>query len=76
MLKERDELHEIIDKLPDNANFQKLKLDLMEWLLISNVETEECDEETQKKIDKAEKEIANGEFFTMEEAFGDLLDEI
>lgn len=76
MLKERDELHNLIDNLPNNTDFQKLKMDLMEWLLISNIETEKCDKETQAKIDKAKNEIENGEFYTMEEVFGELLNEI
>ncbi len=76
MISEREELHDLIDKLPNNANFQKIKLDIMEAIFHQNIETVKCDDETQAKIDKAQKEIANGEFYTIEEVFGDLLDEI
>ena len=76
MFSERDELHELINNLPNNINFKKFKIDLQKLILDSEIESEEIDVDTLKRIKKAEKEIENGEYHTIEEVFGDLLNEI
>lgn len=70
MLKERDELHELIDKLPEGFNFQKIKLDFMKLIFDMEVEEEEVDEETKLAIQKGEEQIKNGEIYTFDEVFG------
>jgi hypothetical protein len=64
----REELHHIIDQIPEN------RLPSIEDLLsrIYEEEQEELSASEAAEIDKAKKRIVNGEYATFDEVFGDL----
>jgi hypothetical protein len=68
MAMSRQELHHIIDSIPEN------RLPSIEDLLnsIYEEEQEELSSVEATEIDKAKKRVTNGEYVTFDELFGDL----
>ncbi|MCI3922678.1 hypothetical protein MO973_20815 [Paenibacillus sp. TRM 82003] len=62
----REELHRIIDQIPEN------KLPSVEELLTRIYEEEQLSSKEASEIDAAKKRIVNGEYSTFEDVFGDL----
>jgi|HigsolmetaGSP11D_1036233.scaffolds.fasta_scaffold50975_1 predicted RNase H-related nuclease YkuK (DUF458 family) len=62
----REELHRMIDQIPDD------KLPSIEELLNRIYEEEQISAEEALEIDEAKKRIANGEYATFDDVFGDL----
>lgn len=62
----REELHRVIDQIPEN------KLPWVGELLTRIFEEEQISAEEALKIDDAKKRIMNGEYSTFEDVFGDL----
>lgn len=62
----REELQRIINQIPDD------KLSSIGDLLIHIYEEEHIDHEEAQEVDAAKKRIADGDYATLEEVFGDL----
>ncbi|MFD2116312.1 hypothetical protein ACFSTH_08495 [Paenibacillus yanchengensis] len=62
----REELHHLINQIPDD------KLPAIGDLLSRIYEEENIDKEEALEIDAAKKRIANGEYATFDDIFGDL----
>lgn len=62
----REELHRIINQIPDE------KLPSIGYLLIRIYEEEHIDQEEANEIDAAKKRITDGDYSTFREVFGDL----
>lgn len=62
----REELQRIISQIPDD------KLPSIGDLLIRIYEEEHIDQEEAEEVDAAKKRIADGDYATFEEVFGDL----
>lgn len=67
MLEKRKQLHDLIDGLPDD----KLPDAFEFFLSIIGEEPEEITEEDKKDIEEAIAEYERGEYYTLEEVFGD-----
>lgn len=65
----RDEIHELIDAIPDEV-LVEVKLELERIRFESLIPTVIPTKEELEQIEKAEKEIANGEYYTYEQVFG------
>ena len=63
----KQNLHRLIDEMEDEQNLNMLYEDAMEYKTAADVEDDELTDEQWALIEKAKKEMENGNYFTHEE---------